>query len=217
MLLKSAVKRVYLYSQCLLSSKAMSSQSTALDTSSGRKIESVWDFPRPAKLEPISDEIRVVFNGVEVARTTQGHRIIETSHPPSYYIPLEDVREEFLVEIPRKSSFCEWKGVAKYYDLVVGDKTSRAAAWRYATPNQRVVQNQPHGWGNYGSGAATGLGGTFGPIANSISFYASKVDEAYVAGERVIPQPGDFYGGWITSWIDGEKRGFKGGPGTSGW
>eukprot|EP00441_Pelagodinium_beii_P047137 CAMPEP_0197623804 /NCGR_PEP_ID=MMETSP1338-20131121/3728_1 /TAXON_ID=43686 ORGANISM="Pelagodinium beii, Strain RCC1491" /NCGR_SAMPLE_ID=MMETSP1338 /ASSEMBLY_ACC=CAM_ASM_000754 /LENGTH=187 /DNA_ID=CAMNT_0043193883 /DNA_START=93 /DNA_END=656 /DNA_ORIENTATION=- len=182
-----------------------------------REVESVWDYPRPAVLVPCTgDELRVVFNGVEIGKTTNGYRALETSHPPTYYIPLEDIQTQYLQEIPGAASHCEWKGRAKYYDLVVNGKTSSRAVWHYPNPTTKVVP-QAHGWKDFGSGSATGLGGSFGPIANMVSFYASKVDECYVNGERVVAQQGDYYGGWITSWISDGGRGIKGGPGTQGW
>ncbi|KAL3932387.1 MAG: hypothetical protein SGPRY_000726, partial [Prymnesium sp.] len=178
--------------------------------SSARAVESVWEYPRPAVLVPTSDELRIVHRGVEIARSSRGYRALETSHPPTYYIPLEDVKSGVLKEIPGASSFCEWKGKAKYYDLVVEGHKSSRAAWHYPNPTTKVVSGA-HGWENYGKGSAEGLGGTFGPIAKMVSFYASKVDEAYVAGERVVAQEGDYYGGWITSWISDGGRGIKGG------
>jgi len=123
---------------------------------------------------------------------------------------------KYLRELPGASSFCEWKGRAKYYELVVGDGNRARAAWQYPNPNTKIVPGS-HGWKNFGSGKATGVGGNFGPIADMISFYASKVDEAYVAGERVTAQEGDFYGGWLTSWISDGGQGIKGGLGTMGW
>jgi len=152
--------------------------------------ESVWDYPRPPRLEATSKPIRVVFNGVELANTTRALRILETSHPPTYYIPPEDIRMEYLISTPRRT-VCEWKGVASYYTVTIGEKSAPNAAWYYAQPVER-----------------------YAALRGYVAFYASKMDACYVDGERVQPQEGDFYGGWITSNIIGP---FKGGPGSMGW
>jgi uncharacterized protein (DUF427 family) len=153
--------------------------------------ESVWDYPRPPRLEKVSEHLRVVFHNTIIADTNRGYRVLETSHPPVYYLPPEDIRMEFFTEVPKRSSFCEWKGSAAYYDLKVGEKESKAVAWVY---------HEPHP--------------AFEPIRNYLAFYASKVDACYVGDEQVQAQQGDFYGGWITSKIVGP---FKGGVGTWGW
>ncbi|HKK76080.1 MAG TPA: DUF427 domain-containing protein [Saprospiraceae bacterium] len=153
--------------------------------------ESVWDYPRPPKLEQVSAHLRVVFNGEIIADTNRGYRVLETSHPPVYYLPPEDVRMDFLTEVPQRKSFCEWKGQAAYFDLQVGDRERKAAAWIYRDPSP-----------------------AFAPIDGYLAFYASKVDACYVGDEQVQAQEGDFYGGWITSKIVGP---FKGGQGTFGW
>jgi uncharacterized protein (DUF427 family) len=134
--------------------------------------------------------VRVVTEGVTVADTTRAFRVLETSHPPVYYIPPEDVRSEYL-RPSRRRSFCEFKGEAAYHDLVVGDRVVRDAAWSYPAPSSGYEQLRDH-----------------------LAFYPGRVDEAYVGDERVRAQAGDFYGGWITSGIEGP---FKGGPGTAGW
>lgn len=181
-----------------------------------RAVENVWDYPRPAVLEPCPDEIRIVFNGVEVVRTTNGMRILETSHPPTYYVPIAELHKDAkLVPAGGAGSYCEWKGRAKYYHLEVKGKRSNSAAWAYPEPTQKVNPDQEHGWANYGKGQAKGIGGSFAPIHNMVAFYAGRVDECYVAGERSRPQDGGFYGGWINSWISGGKRGIKGAAGTS--
>ena len=153
--------------------------------------ESVWDYPRPPQLELSQKLVEVVMNGEVVASTHRAYRVLETSHPPVYYIPSEDVRSEFLERGAGKRSFCEWKGEAGYFDLVVGARRSKAVAWFYPNPTP-----------------------TFRPIQNYLAFYPSRVDECRVDGEIVRSQPGDFYGGWITNEIVGP---FKGDPGTSGW
>lgn len=152
--------------------------------------ESVWDYPRPPRIEPTEKRIRVVFNGVVVAETQRAKRVLETSHPPAYYIPKQDIRMDLLKSTSRQT-YCEFKGAASYWTLTVGDRASQNVAWSYANP-------QPG----------------YEPIKDYLAFYASRVDEAYVDDERVQPQAGDFYGGWITSNIVGP---FKGAPGTQGW
>jgi uncharacterized protein (DUF427 family) len=152
--------------------------------------ESVWDYPRPPRLEPSTKLIRVVFNGEVVAETSRAIRVLETSHPPVYYIPLDDV-ETKLLERSSRSTFCEWKGRARYHTITVGDRRSTDAAWSYPDPTR-----------------------AFEPIRDHLAFYPSKVDECTVDGEVVQSQPGDFYGGWITAEVVGP---FKGDPGTMGW
>lgn len=152
--------------------------------------ESVWDYPRPPKLEKTDKNLKVVFHGEIVAETNRAYRVLETSHPPVFYFPPEDVRKEFLTE-GANSSFCEWKGRAGYFDLQVGEKSIKNAAWFYPRPTE-----------------------SFEKIKDYIAFYPSKMDACFVDGELVKAQEGDFYGGWITSEIIGP---FKGGAGTGGW
>lgn len=152
--------------------------------------ESVWDYPRPPRLEPTSKHLRVVFNGVVIAETQRGQRVLETSHPPVYYFPPEDVQAQYLVPSSRQT-FCEWKGQGAYYHVKVGDRQANNAAWYYPKPTP-----------------------AFAPIRNYIAFYAGLMDECTVDGVVVMPQPGGFYGGWITPDIVGP---FKGAPGTWGW
>ncbi len=152
--------------------------------------ESVWDYPRPPRVERTSKRIRVVFNGVTIADTTRAWRVLETSHAPVYYIPRQDLAEEHLVEAPR-TSFCEWKGTARYVSVRVGDWVAENAGWTYPEP---VAD--------------------FEPIRDHVAFYAQAMDCCTVDGEQVRPQPGAYYGGWVTSDIVGP---FKGGPGTSWW
>ncbi len=152
--------------------------------------ESVWDYPRPPRVEPSSKTVKVVFNGVTIAETTNAKRVLETSHPPAYYIPMEDVQMEYLKSTPR-ATFCEFKGKASYYTITVGDKSAPSAAWTYPEPSPR-----------------------FAPIKDHIALYPGRMDACYVDDEKVQAQEGDFYGGWITSEIVGP---FKGGPGTMGW
>ena len=145
--------------------------------------ESVWDYPRPPRLEGSTKRIRVVFNGVTIADTQRAKRILETSHPPVYYIPPEDVRMNLLTPA-RRTTFCEWKGAASYYTITVDSKTVEQAAWYYPQPNAQYTA-----------------------IKNYVAFYPGKMDACYVDDERVTPQPGDFYGGWITS---DDRRAFQG-------
>jgi len=152
--------------------------------------ESAWDYPRPPRLEKVGERLRVVFNGRTIADTRAGYRVLETSHPPVYYLPSMDAAIEFL-QPESGHSWCEFKGQASYWSLNVNGRRSVKAAWSYPAPS--------HG---------------FREIAGYLAFYASRVDECWVDDERVQPQVGDFYGGWITSRIVGP---FKGAAGTSGW
>ena len=152
--------------------------------------ESVWDYPRPPRLEDGNALVQVVFNGVTLAETRRAKRVLETSHPPVYYIPPEDIRMGHLHRAEGQS-FCEWKGVAGYYTVTVGDKQAVDAAWFYPNPTP-----------------------AFASLKNHVAFYPGRMDACFVNGERVLPQPGDFYGGWITASIIGP---FKGEPGTRGW
>lgn len=152
--------------------------------------ESVWDYPRPPRLEDSTRHIRIVFNGETIADTTAAKRVLETSHPPSYYIPPADLRLEYFSRTSR-STFCEWKGQAAYYTITVGDRSAENAAWFYPTPTAN-----------------------FANLKDYVAFYPSRMDACYVDDELVQAQPGDFYGGWITSEIVGP---FKGGMGTWGW
>lgn len=156
----------------------------------GGNTESVWDYPRPPRLEPSKREIQVVHKDVVVAYTAQALRVLETSHPPTYYIPVEDVRMDYLTANPRRT-MCEWKGMASYFDSAVGESFVTDVAWTYLAPTQG-----------------------FSEIAGHMAFYSQKVDACFVDGEKVDAQAGSFYGGWITSDITGP---FKGPEGTSGW
>jgi uncharacterized protein (DUF427 family) len=152
--------------------------------------ESVWDYPRPPRADPTSRRVRVIFNDEVIADSRRAIRVLETSHPPAYYIPSEDVRREFLTRSPRRT-FCEFKGAASYWTVRVRGREAVNAAWSYPSPTT-----------------------AFEPIRDYLSFYVGSMDECYVDDEQVVAQPGDFYGGWITSDVEGP---FKGGPGTSGW
>lgn len=152
--------------------------------------ESVWDYPRPPRLELCHKAIEVVFNGVAIAKTKRSYRVLETSHPPTYYLPPEDLNLEYFT-MAEGQSFCEWKGIAAYYTIQVDDKIAPKAAWYYPQPTP-----------------------AFAPMKDHVAFYAQLMDSCYVDGEVVTPQPGGFYGGWITSDIVGP---FKGEPGSMGW
>ena len=152
--------------------------------------ESVWDYPRPPKLEPTNKHIQVFFYRELLADTRSAWRVLETSHPPVYYIPPEDIRMEYLNH-SEGGSWCEWKGQAAYFDVFVGDKVAEKVAWTYPRPTP-----------------------SFRAIQDHVAFYAWAMDQCFVDGELVRPQPGKFYGGWITDDIVGP---FKGEPGTMGW
>ena len=107
------------------------------------KQESVWDYPRPPRLEPCPERLRVEFNGEMAADTTRAYRLLETSHPPTYYIPREDVRLEFLQSNSTRT-FCEFKGEAVYWDLTAGGRVSKAAAWSYPSPTKAFAALRDH-------------------------------------------------------------------------
>jgi uncharacterized protein (DUF427 family) len=150
---------------------------------------SVWDFPRPPRIVGDSREVTIQWGAIEVARTRRAVRVLETAHPPSFYIPLNDVAPG-LLEPAAGSSLCEWKGAAVYWSLVDGRRRLPRVAWSYPRP---------------AAGAEV--------LANCVAFYPADLD-CRVGGEAVLPQPGGFYGGWITPELVGP---FKGEPGTSGW
>jgi len=137
-----------------------------------------------------NEEIIVILGGVEICETRASWRILETSHPPTYYLPRAAFIEGSL-RPARGTSFCEWKGKATYLDVIGGSKIAPRAAWYYPHPHNR-----------------------YSALVDHVAVYAGVMDECLVDGERVVPQPGGFYGGWITSNISGP---FKGGPGTRGW
>lgn len=152
--------------------------------------ESVWDYPRPPRLEPTPKHLQVIFNGVIIAETKRALRLLETSHPPSYYFPPEEVKLEYFQAVARHT-FCEFKGAASYYTISVNGKTAVNAAWYYAHPTP-----------NYAA------------LTNYIAFYPALMDACYADGELARPQDGGFYGGWITHDVVGP---FKGSPGTEWW
>lgn len=152
--------------------------------------ESVWDYPRPPSVEQTSRHIVVTLGGRVVADTTRAWRVCETSHPPAYYVPRDDIAGDVLVP-GRGSSYCEFKGSATYWSLRVGDRVEPDVGWSYENPSP-----------------------AYAAMAGAVAFYPGRVDQATVDGERVRPQAGGFYGGWITDEVVGP---FKGDPGTSGW
>ncbi len=152
--------------------------------------ESVWDYPRPPRVEPVTLRVRVLVGDVTIADSVDARRVLETSHPPVYYLPQNDVLTSYLTPTER-TTFCEFKERARYWTLRVGDREVPNVAWSYPAP-------------------ARG----FEAIRDHLAFYPGKVDACYVGDERVQAQAGDFYGGWITADIVGP---FKGGPGTTGW
>ena len=152
--------------------------------------ESVWDYPRPPAVEASGEHVVIEFDGAVIADTRQALRVLETSHPPTYYLPKTDVDTSRLRPNSRRS-MCEFKGEARYYNLAGSRGTERAAVWEYANPRPG-----------------------FEALRDHLCFYPSKMDRCLVDGERVQAQEGDFYGGWITSRVVGP---FKGGAGTRGW
>ena len=152
--------------------------------------ERVRDYPRPPRVEPVAKRVRVVFNGVTIADTTGAKRVLETFGAPVFYLPLTDVQADLLTETAR-NTVCEWKGTASYYTLRVGDRTAVNVGWAYHDPNPGYEELRDH-----------------------IAFYCAPMDACFVGEERARPQPGGFYGGWITDDLVGP---FKGEPGTEGW
>jgi uncharacterized protein (DUF427 family) len=156
--------------------------------------ESVWDFPRPPRVEPVAARVRVLLGGITIVDSSRALRVVETAGAPCYYVPPHDVLSGSLRETG-DWSVCEWKGAAIYYDVVAGGKVALAAAWAYPEP-------------------LTDLGCGYERIAHFVAFYCAKMDACYLGDERVRPQPGGFYGGWVTDSLAGP---IKGVPGSSGW
>jgi uncharacterized protein (DUF427 family) len=152
--------------------------------------ESVWDYPRPPRVEDSTRHVQVWFNGVLLADTRRAKRVLETSHPPAWYIPPEDVKLVHLRE-NEDSSWCEWKGLTHYYDVEVEGVRAPSAAWFYQMPTRMYDE-----------------------LRNYVAFYPHLMEACTVDGERVTPQAGGFYGGWITRDVVGP---FKGEPGSGGW
>lgn len=150
----------------------------------------MWDYPRPPRVERVPSRVVIRLGGEVIVDTGDVVRVLETSHPPVYYLPIADFEQGALVDAVG-SSFCEFKGAARYFDVNGGESVARRAAWTYPAPSD-------------GYEALTGR----------VAVYARPMDACEVDGEVVTPQPGPFYGGWITSGIAGP---FKGGPGSVGW
>ena len=168
----------------------MASQTPA-DRQPERVPERVSDYPRPPRLEQETRRIQIVLGGVTIVDTTEAWRVLETTHPPSFYIPPTAFVAGTLVASPGRSSLCEWKGAAAYWTLQAGGRVARDAGWSYPAPTP-----------------------AFAPIAGYVAVYAGAMDACFVGGELVTPQPGGFYGGWITAELIGP---FKGTPGTEFW
>ncbi|MEL6366320.1 MAG: DUF427 domain-containing protein [Pseudomonadota bacterium] len=157
--------------------------------------ESVWDFPRPPRVEAVEEALCVEFARETIAETARGLRVVETSGAPVYYFPPSDVMDGVLRTVEGAHSVCEWKGVATYFDLVVGGRVSKKAAFTYPDP-------------------LDDLGEGYERLAGLIAFYANRVDAAWVGETRATPQPGGFYAGWVTPRLKGP---IKGEPGSEGW
>lgn len=152
--------------------------------------ESVWDYPRPPRVEKVSSRVRVEFDGRVLAESSRALRVCETSSPPVYYIPPTDV--ELTAVLPsERTSFCEWKGVARYWTISTLGRTARDAAWSYSAPDPG-----------------------YEAIQDYLAFYPRRMDACYVGEQRVTPQPGLYYGGWVTPDLVGP---FKGVPGSEAW
>ncbi|UFU03646.1 DUF427 domain-containing protein [Ruania suaedae] len=152
--------------------------------------ESVWDYPRPPRVRGVDGLVTITLGGELIATTQDAVSALETSHPPVYYLPISAFGEGVLTA-GEGSSFCEFKGAARYFDVHGGGQTRLAAAWTYPRPNPG-----------------------YEALADRVAVYAQGMDECTVAGEVVRPQPGQFYGGWVTSSVAGP---FKGEPGSMGW
>jgi uncharacterized protein (DUF427 family) len=152
--------------------------------------ESVWSYPRPPRAEPTSRHIRITHGGMVLAETSSSIRTLETSHPPSYYIPQADIAMSLLTATDR-TSFCEWKGHAVYWTVAIAGSVFRDVGWSYPEPTRG-----------------------FSVLRDHIAFYAAPFDRCLVDNVDVVPQPGAFYGGWITPDLAGP---FKGVPGSSFW
>lgn len=159
--------------------------SFAIEPKAGQ--ESVWDYPRPPRLERCDRHVQVSDSGLEIARSSRSLRLLETASPPTFYLPPGDVNWDLLVSTAG-SSMCEWKGAAQYFALATAPATP--VGWCYPEPTERYAE-----------------------LAGYVGFYPGRVS-CLVDGERVQPQPGGFYGGWITAEVIGP---FKGEPETGGW
>lgn len=154
-------------------------------------MENVWDYPRPPAVVACERRVRAELGGERLADSERALRVLETSHPPTIYIPPRDVRCEHLERSDAPMSFCEFKGMAHYLDAVIDGRRHRAVGWCYAEPTAAYAQLTDH-----------------------VAFYPGRLDAAWLDDEPIHAQEGDFYGGWISAEITGP---FKGGPGTMGW
>lgn len=154
-------------------------------------MENVWDYPRPPAVVSCGRRVRVELGGHVLADSGRGLRVLETSHPPTIYLPAPDVRFGLLVPSRVRASWCEFKGEARYLDALVDERRHQAVAWTYPAPSPGYALLTDH-----------------------VAFYPGRVDAAWLGDERVVAQEGDFYGGWITAELSGP---FKGAPGTRGW
>ncbi len=154
-------------------------------------MELVWEYPRPPAVVPCKRRVRVEKAGEVLAESTRALRVLETSHPPTIYVPPADVRLELLEEIVARSTWCEFKGAARYLDATVDGRRFAAVAWFYPNPMPEYEALRDH-----------------------VCFYPGRVDGVWLDDECVRAQEGDFYGGWITEDLVGP---FKGAPGTLGW
>jgi uncharacterized protein (DUF427 family) len=156
---------------------------------SGLPRENVQCYPRPPALEPVPQRVLIRLGGQTIADTMRALRVLETHHAPTYYLPPDDISG--ILRPVQGQSFCEWKGVARYFDVIAGGATANRAAWAYDEPSPQ-----------------------FKALARYVAFYPGLMEACFVGEEQVVPQPGDFYGGWMTSNLDGIV---KGGRGTEGW
>jgi len=154
-------------------------------------MERVWDYPRPPAVVPCDRRVRVVLDGIALAESARALRVLEASHPPTIYVPPADVRADHLVPAAARPTWCEFKGAARYLDAIVNGRRTESIAWSFRDP-------------------APGYKG----LRDHVAFYPGRVDEAWLGGERVAAQAGDFYGGWISADLVGP---FKGAAGTLGW
>lgn len=153
--------------------------------------ESVWDYPRPPRVEPVTAVIRIVLAGEVIALTNKAYRVLETSHPPTYYLPPGDIAPDALHPSRSRPTVCEWKGIALTFDVRGGGELMRDGAWAYPRPSAGYEE-----------------------IADHVAFYCSLMDECWVGDVMAAPQPGHFYGGWVTPDVVGP---FKGVPGSHSW
>jgi uncharacterized protein (DUF427 family) len=150
-------------------------------------MERVWDYPRPPAVEPCAARVRVELGGAVLADSRAALRVLETSHPPTIYVPFTDVRQDLLVPSRVRTTWCEFKGAATYFDARAGGQQVQAVGWTFPSPTPGYEALRAH-----------------------IAFYPGRVDAAWLGDERVVAQPGDFYGGWITRDLFGPLMGAPG-------